>query len=104
MVVGGLLAVTAGLAVLAGVTAVLWWAGQVRVPVLVLVYGPVAMAAGGFVVGRASRAHVRQLRLPQGPGQITWQPGAARVHTGLVWEKGPEAAGYSASPPEESRP
>jgi hypothetical protein len=75
------------LAVLAGVTAVLWWAGLAQIPVVVLVYALVVVAVGGFAAGRSGRLLGGRSWLPEGPRQLTWQPGSSRVQTGLVWEQ-----------------
>jgi len=107
LVIARLLAATVVVAVLAGVTAVLWWAGQAQVPVLVLIYGSVAVAGCGFAVGRWGRQLMlaRRPRLPEGPSQIAWEPGVGRVETGLVWEHDGTAAADPARLPaqEDSR-
>lgn len=82
----GLAAVTVALAVLGVVTVVLWWAGEVSIPLVVLAYLLVALPACGFAVGRASRAFLPQV-LPRGPERFTWEPGSRRVGAGLVWEQ-----------------
>ena len=82
----GLAAVVAALAVLAGITVVLWWAGDATIPLVVVVYLPVAVAVFGFVAGRASRGGLLRF-LPRGPEQITWEPRAGRARGGLVWEQ-----------------
>jgi hypothetical protein len=82
-----LAAMAVALVVLVGVSVLLWRAGQARIPVLVLVYGSVAMAGCGFALGRSARLLAWWPRLPDGPGQLTWQPGVGRVETGLVWEQ-----------------
>jgi len=98
-----LLAATVAVAVLAGITVALWWAGQARVPVLVLIYGSVAVAGCGFAAGRSGRMlmSARWPRLPEGPGQLTWPPGVGRVPTGLVWEHDSVAAADPARLPGE---
>ena len=82
-----LLAATVTLAVLTGIMAALWWAGDAPIPIVVLVCWSVALAGGGFAVGRSSRVYARLPHLPEGPGQLTWPPGPGRVPTGLVWEQ-----------------
>jgi hypothetical protein len=85
--VARLLALTLALAVLAGVTAVLWWAGLAQIPVVVLIYALIVVAVGGFAAGRSGRVLGGRSWLPEGPRQLTWQPGSSRVETGLVWEQ-----------------
>jgi hypothetical protein len=82
-----LLAVTLALAVLAGVTAVLWWAGLAQIPVVVLVYALLMVAVAGFALGRSGGLLGQRSWLPEGPRQLTWEPGSGRVQTGLVWEQ-----------------
>jgi hypothetical protein len=82
-----LLALTLALAVLAGVTGVLWWAGLAQIPVVILIYALIVVAVGGFAVGRSGRLLGGRPWLPEGPRQLTWQPGSSRVQTGLVWEQ-----------------
>ncbi len=102
--VAGLVAAGVALAVLAGVAAVLWRAGDARIPVLVLVCGSVALAGGGFAFGHASRV-LAWWRLPEGPSQLTWPSGAGRIQAGLVWETEDPAITSPAGPPgEENRP
>jgi hypothetical protein len=109
MALGGLLALATALAVLMGVTVALWWVGDARIPVVVLVYWSAALTGGAFAVGRADRGSARHRRpyLPEGPGQIVWQRGLGRVRTGLVWERAdaitssPEAGGQKARPVSE---
>jgi len=110
MALGGLLALATVLAVLAGVTVALWWAGDASIPVVVLAYWPAAMAGGAFAVGRAGRGSARHRRpfLPEGPNQVVWQRGLGRVRTGLVWERpdaaiasSPEAVGQAPGPTSE---
>ena len=105
MAVAILAAVAVTLVVLAGVTAVLWRAGQARVPVLMLVYGAVAVAGCGFAAGRVGRllSLARWPRLPEGPGQISWQPGVGRVPTGLLWEQDDPAITSQAGLPGEEQ-
>jgi hypothetical protein len=86
-VIARLLALAVALAALAGVTAVLGWAGLAQIPVVVLIYALIAVAAGGFALGRSGRLLGGRLRLPEGPRQLTWEPGISRVETGLVWEQ-----------------
>jgi hypothetical protein len=94
VVIGGLLAVAVTLGVLAAVTVVLWWMGEAKIPVVVLAYAFVILAGCGFAAGRANRTYGRRSRLPEGPGQVSWQPGSGRVPTGLMWETAdPRAAG-----------
>jgi hypothetical protein len=81
-----LLVTIVALAVLAAVTAVLWQAGQARAPVLILVYGSLAVAGCGFALGRSGR-RLCWRRLSDGPDQLSWQPGIGRVQYGLVWEQ-----------------
>ena len=98
-----LVAVTVVLAMLAGVTVALWWVGQARIPVLVLVYGSVAVAGCGFALGRSGRllTLARWPRLPEGPNQVTWPPGVGRVETGLIWEQDDPAIIAPAAPGDE---
>jgi hypothetical protein len=100
-VVGWLLAATVMLAVLAGILAALWWAGNAQIPIVVLVWWSVALAGGGFALGRSSRVYARLPHLPEGPGQLTWPPGPGRVLTGLVWEQDAAAITSPAEPPGE---
>jgi hypothetical protein len=86
VMIGGLLAVAVTLAVLAAVTVALWWMGEAQVPVVVLAYAFAILAGCGFAAGRANRAYGRRSRLPEGPSQVSWQPGSGRVPTGLTWE------------------
>jgi hypothetical protein len=81
------LAATVTLAVLAGTIAALWWAGDAQIPIVVLVCWSVALAGGGFALGRSSRVYARLPHLPEGPDQLTWPPGPGRMPTGLVWEQ-----------------
>jgi len=98
-----LVTVAVTLAVLAGVTAALWWAGVARVPVLVLVYGCVAVAGCGFALGRCGRLLGWRRQLPDEPGELAWQPGVGRIQTGLVWEQDDPAIVAPAEPsPRES--
>lgn len=98
IVIARLLTAIVVLAVLTGVTVVLWWAGQARVPILVVIYGAVAVAGCGFAAGRSGRllTLTRRPDLPRGPSQIVWEPGADRIETGLVWEHDDAATGSSA--------
>jgi hypothetical protein len=88
------------LAVLAAVTAVLWRAGQARAPVLVLVYGSLAVAGCGFALGWSGR-RLGWRRLPAGPDQLSWQLGIGRVQSGLVWEQNDPAITSPDEPPGE---
>lgn len=86
--VARLLALALALAALAGVTVVLWWAGLAEIPVVVLIYALIVVAGIGFAAGRSGRLIGRRwLRLPEGPRQLTWEPGISPVQTGLVWEQ-----------------
>lgn len=82
-----LLAFALALAVLAGVTAVLWWAGLAQIPVVVLVYALIVVAVAGFALGRSGGLLGVRSWLPEGPRQLTWEPGSGRVQTGLMWEQ-----------------
>jgi hypothetical protein len=81
------LALVLALAALAGVTAVLWWAGEAQIPVVVLVYALIVVAVAGFALGRSGGLLTGRPRLPEGPRQLSWEPGMSRVQTGLVWEQ-----------------
>ena len=81
----GLVAAVMALAVLAGVTVVLWWAGEVTVPLVVLAYLSAVLPVCGFAVGCVFCGGLPRF-LPRGPEQVTWEPGAGRVRAGLVWE------------------
>lgn len=97
----GLAVVTVALIVLAGVTVVLWWAGEVSIPLVVLAYLLAALPACAFAVGRASRGVWSQV-LPKGPERFTWEPGSGWVAAGLVWEQDDAtAAGMSGAAPED---
>jgi hypothetical protein len=85
--VARLLVLVFALAVLAGVTAVLWWAGLAQIPVVVLIYALIVVAVGGFAAGRSGPLAGGRSWLPEGPRQLTWEPGSGRVQTGLVWEQ-----------------
>jgi hypothetical protein len=85
--VARLLVFVLALAVLARVTAVLWWAGLAQIPVVVLIYALIVVAVGGFAAGRSGRLAGGRSWLPEGPRQVTWQPGRSRVQTGVVWEQ-----------------
>jgi hypothetical protein len=85
--VARLLVLVFALAVLAGMTAVLWWAGLAQIPVVVLIYALIVVAVGGFAAGRSGRLAGGRSWLPEGPRQLTWQPGSSRVQTGVVWEQ-----------------
>lgn len=98
-----LMATVVALAVLAAVTAVLWRAGQARAPVLILVYGYLAVAGCGFALGRSGR-RLGWRRLPDGPDQLSWQPGIGRVQSGLVWEQNDPAITSPDEPPGEEGP
>lgn len=100
-VVAWLLAAAVTLAVLAGIMTALWWAGDAQVPVVVLVWWSVALAGGGFILGRSSRVYARLPHLPEGPGQLTLPSGPGRVETGLVWEQDAAAITGPAEPREE---
>jgi len=95
-----LMVTVVALAVLATVTAVLWRAGQARAPILVLVYGFLAVAGCGFALGRSGR-RLGWRRLPDGPDQLSWQPGIGRVQSGLVWEQHDRAISAPDEPPGE---
>jgi hypothetical protein len=69
---------------------VLWWAGLAQIPVVVLVYALIVMAGGGFALGRTGRLRGERSWLPEGPRQLTWESGASRVETGVVWEQDDE--------------
>jgi hypothetical protein len=101
MVIARLLALAVVLAGLAGVTAALWWAGLAQIPVVILIYLLIAVAGGGFAAGRSGRLLSRRPRLPEGPRELTWEPGSSQVETGLVWEQDelslPWAAGQEES-------
>ena len=102
--VAGLVAAGVALAVLAGVAAVLWRAGDARIPVLVLVCGSVVLAGGGFAFGHASRV-LAWWRLPEGPSRLAWPAGANRIQAGLVWETDNTSVTNPAEPTgEESHP
>jgi hypothetical protein len=88
----GLAAVAVALAVLGVVTVVLWWAGVVSIPLVVLAYLLIVLPACGFAVGRASLVFLPQV-LPRGPERFTWQPGSGRIGAGLVWEQDDTTAG-----------
>ena len=81
VVIVRLLALAVALAVLAGVTAVLWWAGDGRIPVVVLVYGFLVVAGGGFALGRSGRLLTWSSRLPEQPARRPWEPGAGPVRS-----------------------
>jgi hypothetical protein len=100
-VVAWLLAATVTLAVLAGIMAALWWAGDAQIPVVVLVWWSVALAGGGFALGQSSRVYARLLHPPEGPGQLTWPRGPSRVQSGLVWEQDAASITGPAEPREE---
>jgi hypothetical protein len=85
--VARLLVLTLALAVLAGVTAVLWWAGLAQIPVVVLIYALIVVAVGGFAAGRSGCLAGGRSWLPEGPRQLTWEPGGSRVQTGVMWEQ-----------------
>jgi hypothetical protein len=80
-------ALVVALAVLAGVTAVLWWIGEAQIPVVIIIYGLVVAAGGGFALGRSGRLVGGRSWLPEGPRELSWEPGISRVQTGLVWEQ-----------------
>lgn len=82
----GLVVVVVALAVLSVVTVVLWWAGEVSIPLVVLAYLLAGLPACAFAAGRASRGLWPQV-LPRGPERFTWQPGSGQVGAGLVWEQ-----------------
>jgi hypothetical protein len=84
MVIARLLALALALAALAGITAALWWTGDAQIPVVILIYALIVVAGGGFALGRSGRL---LSRLPEGPRQLTWEPGLGHVQTGLVWEQ-----------------
>jgi hypothetical protein len=86
-VIARLLALAVALVALAGVTAVLWWAGLAQIPVVVLVYTLIVVAVAGFALGRSGGLRGGRSWLPEGPRQLTWEPGASRVEAGLVWEQ-----------------
>jgi hypothetical protein len=87
MMIARLVMLALTLVALAGVTAMLWWAGDAQIPVVVLIYALAAAAGGGFALGRSGPLLSQRPRLPRGPGQLTWEPGLGRVQTGLVWEQ-----------------
>jgi hypothetical protein len=87
MVIARLVTLAVALAALAGVTAALWWAGDARIPVVVLIYTLVTVAGGGFALGRSGRLLSGRPRLPRGPDELVWESGIGRVQTGLVWEQ-----------------
>ena len=100
-VLAGLAVVVMALAVLTVVTVVLWWAGEVSIPLVVLVYLLTALPTCAFVVGRASRTLWMQI-LPRGPERVTWEPGSGQVGAGLVWEQDDATvAGVPAAAPED---
>jgi hypothetical protein len=87
VVVLRLVAVAVALAALAGITAVLWQAGQGRVPLVVLFYGFVAVAWGGFALGRSGRLLTWSSGPPERPAGRPWEAREDRVQTGLIWEQ-----------------
>jgi hypothetical protein len=74
-----LLTVAVALAALAGITAALWQAGQARMPLLVLVYGFVAVAGCGFALGRSGRLLTWSFWRPERTGPYPWEPRAGRA-------------------------
>jgi hypothetical protein len=105
VLIARLLVLALALAVLAGVTAVLWWAGLAEIPVVVLIYALIVVAAVGFAAGRSGRLIGRRPRLPEGPRQLTWEPGISRVQTGVVWEQeDPAITGPAELPVEDEFP
>jgi hypothetical protein len=105
VLIARLLVLALALTVLAGVTAVLWWAGLAEIPVVVLIYALIVVAAVGFAAGRSGRLIGTRPRLPERPRQLTWEPGISRVETGVVWEQDdPSVTGPAELPVEEEYP
>ena len=104
VVVVRVLALAAALAALAGVTAALCWAGAGRIPIVVLVYGFLAVAGGGFALGRSGRLLTWSSRLPERPARRPWEPGAGPVRSGPQAQDDPVIAGpFGSARQEECR-
>jgi hypothetical protein len=87
VLIAKVVALVVALTVLAGVTALLWWVGEAQIPVVVIIYGLIVAAGGGFALGRSGRLVGGRSWLPEGPRQLSWEPGISRVQTGVVWEQ-----------------
>jgi hypothetical protein len=81
---GMLIAIAVAMAAITVVTVLLWWAGPARVPVVFLIYGSIAVAGCGYILGRSGPL-ARWLHVPEGPGQLPW-PARDRARPGLMWE------------------
>ena len=102
VVIVRLLAFVLALATLAGVTAALCWAGAGRIPIVVLVYGFLAVAGGGFALGRSGRLLTWSSRLPDRPARRPWEPGAGRIESSPRAQDDPVIAGpFGAAQQEE---
>jgi hypothetical protein len=102
VVVVRLLALVLALIVLAGITAALWWAGDGRIPIVVLVYGFIGVAWGGFALGRSGRLLTWSFRRPEGPARRPWEPGTGHVRSGPRGRDDPVIAGpFGAAQQEE---
>lgn len=87
LVIAGLAAVIVALAVIAGITAVLWLAGQVHIAVVDLAYAGAVLAGTGYAAGRSARLHARLTRPPWAPAVPAWRTSPVGIDTGLTWER-----------------
>jgi hypothetical protein len=99
---GVLIAIAVATAAITVVTVLLWWAGPARVPVVFLIYGSIAAAGCGYILGRSGPL-ARWSHLPGGPGQFPW-PADDRAQPGLAWEPDDLAIPGPDGPPEQEEP